>query len=106
MTQESRAYLVRATDMYEAPGEGDWTVGAYASCDEALAACRALVDEHLLAGYRRAIEDGRTVAPADLLRGWEGFGDCPWVVTADPDCRFEAHEYAARRAEELCKTGG
>jgi hypothetical protein len=98
LTQEIGSYLVWATDMYAAPGEGDWSVGTYASSDEAVAACKALVDEQLLGG----VEDGREVTPADLVRGWEGFGDCPWVVTADPNCRFEAHEYAARRAAELC----
>ena len=69
----------------------------YATAEEALATCRKLVDESLLAEYR----DGQTAD--QLFERYTSFGDDPFVVALDgaPKVEFSAWTYARQRAAEF-----
>jgi hypothetical protein len=74
--------------------------GTYDTLEEALAVCRAIVEQSLINGYR----PGMT---ADALySGYVAFGDDPFIVVAggsDDGIKFSAWTYAKARCEEICK---
>jgi hypothetical protein len=74
--------------------------GTFAAAEEALDACRRLVDESLLHEY----EQGGVTADA-LYDRYMDFGDDPFVVALDgaPEVKFSA--YARQRAGELTAAG-
>jgi hypothetical protein len=75
--------------------------GIFPTAEEAMAVCRRLVDDSLLAEYR----DGAT---ADQLHDrYTSFGDDPFIVALDgaPKVEFSAWSYARERAWELAAPG-
>jgi hypothetical protein len=83
-------------------GEAEQTrVGVFASCEEALATCRHLVDEFVEAQASR-VGDAEA-----LLAEWRESGPEPWIQPAPDaagetvDCLFAAAQYARRRCDEL-----
>ena len=73
--------------------------GTFASYDEALAACRQIVDDFLALQHRPGM------AAADLYSLYTTFGEDPSTVPDRPGARFSAWEYARRRCNELCTPG-
>jgi len=75
--------------------------GTFATADEALDACRRLVDESLLAEYK----DGETAD--QLFERYTSFGDDPFIVALEgaPKIEFSAWTYAKSRARELVAPG-
>jgi len=73
----------------------------FSTADEALDACRRLVDEALLAEYK----DGETAD--QLFERYTSFGDDPFVVALQgaPKVEFSAWTYARQRAQELTAAG-
>jgi hypothetical protein len=71
--------------------------GSFASADEALDACRTLVEDALLAQYK----DGATAD--QLFERYTSFGSNPFVVApiGEPKVEFSAWAFAQRRAAEL-----
>jgi hypothetical protein len=78
-----------------------WEYGTFATADEALAACRRLVDGSLLEEYR----DGATAEK--LYDRYTSFGDEPFAVALDgaEKVEFSARNYARERAQELTASG-
>jgi hypothetical protein len=74
-----------------------WELGVFASAEEALEACRRLVDRSLADGYKA----GATAA--ELFAHYKSFGDDPFIVALDdaPKPSFSAWTYAQARAVEL-----
>ena len=72
------------------------TLGEYATATEALAAARALVERDLKELYRPGM------SAAELFSHYTSFGSDPFIVSADPDCKFSAWDYARARSRELC----
>lgn len=66
------------------------------SCGEAIAACKKIVDDYLLANYNPSM----TVE--ELYRSYTTFGEDPFVLTTDEQCQFSAWDYARQRCEALC----
>ena len=91
--------IVRAYDNFHLSGEAEkYEVGRFATCDEALEACRKLVDEFLDGAFREGMS-------ADELRGeYEAFGPDPYIEPRDSGCVFEARRYAAQRAGAIVGT--
>jgi hypothetical protein len=75
--------------------------GVYPTPEEALATCRKLVDESLLAEYR----NGQTAEK--LFDRYQSFGDDPFVVApaGAPKVEFSAWTYARERARDLTAPG-
>jgi hypothetical protein len=95
-------YKVMVDDNFHYMKEDErWEYGTFASAEEALAACRRLVDEALLEEYR----DGATAE--QLFVRYSSFGDDPFIVALGdaPKVEFSAQEYAQQRALELTAPG-
>ena len=73
--------------------------GTYETMEEALAACRGLVDQSLAEEYRPGIS-------AEALYGrYMSFGDDPFIVVidgADDRAIFSAWRYAKERCRVIC----
>jgi hypothetical protein len=78
--------------------EERYQYGAFATWNEAVRACRQIVDEELLG----MLKPGMT---ADQLFGqYTGFGSDPFIVSAESeaaDQRFSAWDYARERSRAL-----
>lgn len=73
--------------------------GIYESVEEALAACRGLVDQSLEEEYRPGI------SAEALYSRYVSFGDDPFIVVldgADERATFSAWSYATDRCREIC----
>ena len=95
-------YKVMVDDNFHSMKQDErWEYGTFATADEALAACRRLVDEALLEEYR----DGATAA--QLFVRYSSFGDDPFIIALDdaPKVEFSARAYAEQRAQELTAPG-
>jgi hypothetical protein len=66
------------------------------SCEEAIAACKKIVDDYLLANHSPGM------AAEELYRSYTTFGEDPFVLTTDEQCQFSAWDYARQRCEALC----
>jgi hypothetical protein len=91
-------YKVVVDDNFHYMDEDErWDYGSFPSAEEALDACRKVVDESLLEEYREG-------ASADeLYDRYVSFGDEPFVVAAEGVAKvdFSARGYARARAQEL-----
>lgn len=73
--------------------------GVFDTRDEALAECRALVEQSLAAAYR----PGMTAE--QLYDAYVGFGDDPFIVIIDgrdDQAKFSAWTYAKERCAAIC----
>jgi hypothetical protein len=75
--------------------------GNFPSAEDAVAACRKLVDESLMHEYR----EGATAE--QLYDRYVSFGDDPFVVAPEGAAKleFSARDYARDRAQELTAPG-
>ena len=95
-------YKVMVDDNFHYMAEDErWEYGTFATAEEALDACRRLVDEALMDEYR----DGATAE--QLFVRYTSFGDDPFVVALDDaeKVEFSAAAYAEQRAAELTVPG-
>ncbi len=81
-------YEVFVDDNFHAMDESErYRLGEFATSDEAVAACRRIVDE-----FFARTSPGKTAE--ELLTAYRSFGEDPWIRTDDPSCRFSAWDYA------------
>ena len=88
-------YKVMVDDNFHYMAEDErWEYGTFATAEEALDACRRLVDEALMEEYR----DGATAE--QLFVRYTSFGDDPFIVALDDaeKVEFSAAAYAEQRA--------
>ena len=71
--------------------------GTYETVEEALTACRRIVDDFLAQDFK----PGMTAEA--LFDYYRSFGEDPFIVSDDPVTKFSAWEYAKARCEEICK---
>jgi hypothetical protein len=78
--------------------EERWTLGTFATADEALSACRRIVDEDLGQIHKPGM------SAAELIERYRTFGDDPFIVPIDgaPAVDFSAWDYAEQRAAKVC----
>ncbi|GAB4040348.1 MAG: hypothetical protein Fur0014_10770 [Rubrivivax sp.] len=93
-------YWVMVDDNYHHMDSSErYCDGEFATADEALARCRAIVDEYLDAAEKI---EGRSSARA-LWESYMMFGDDPFVVARDaPPVHFSAWDYARECCERRC----
>jgi hypothetical protein len=76
-----------------------WEQGTYETVEEAIAACRGLVDRSLEKAYKPGTS-------AEALYGdYTSFGDDPFIVVvdgADDRAKFSAWSYAKERCRMIC----
>jgi hypothetical protein len=89
-------YRVLVDDNYDYMDESRrWERGQYDTVEEAIGACKAMVDAWLQEHYK----PGMTAE--ELEKGFKMFGDDPFVPGVAPET-FSAWRYASRRAREIC----
>ena len=73
--------------------------GVFATADEAVAACKTIVDQFLAGAFKL----GMTAAA--LYQQYVGFGDDPWIAPLDPNTApavsFSAWDYARARCAAI-----
>ena len=74
--------------------------GDFDTCEAAIAACKQIVDEFLLSSLEspKSYDELRTL--------YSFFGEDPFILSPDPNCRFSAWDYAKQRCQELTQTNG
>lgn len=74
-------------------------LGTFATLEEALAACRTLVDRWLADNHKPGMTG------AELYSLYASFGEDPFILSGEggPECSFSAWDYAKERAEALCR---
>lgn len=72
--------------------------GTFATLDEAIAACRRIVDEFLA----DAIEKSPGAGAEGLYSTYVSFGEDPWIQSTDGGVPFSAWDYAKLRCADLC----
>jgi hypothetical protein len=89
-------YRVLVDDNYDYMDESRrWERGQYDTVEEAIGACKEMVDAWLQDHYR----PGMTAE--ELEKGYKMFGDDPFVPGVDPEA-FSAWSYASQRARVIC----
>lgn len=98
MAESGYKYSVYVDDNYHYMDESErYKKGDYATLDEAIAACKQIVDGFL----KDEVEPDGTAA--ERYAQYTGFGPDPFIVTDDPDAGhppFSAWSYAKERCEE------
>jgi hypothetical protein len=92
-------YRVLVDDNFDFMDEDDrWELGAFATAEEAVAACRALVDTGLARHFKPGMK------AAQLYDLYVAEGDDPFIVAGpgETSVKFSAWDYAKERAEEIC----
>jgi hypothetical protein len=78
--------------------------GTFATADEALTACRTIVDGFLADAFKPGMP------PAALYEQYTLFGDDPWIASIDPNSApavvFSAWDYARKRCDEMAEGRG
>ncbi len=98
MTTKKYDYVVYVDDNFHYMDEDErYKLGKFRDCASAVAACKEVVDRCLQEGF------SETSTVAELLKGYLLFGDDPFIVTTDPDCKFSARDYARLRCEQMCR---
>jgi len=91
-------YTVYVDDNFHYMDESErYKHGEFDDCASAIAACKQIVDEFLKENRSKGDE---------LLATYLMFGDDPFILTDDPDCKFSARDYARERVPELAKGRG
>jgi len=95
--KQTKNYIVYVDDNFHHMDESErYKLGEFKNCEEAVAACKKIVDEFLERGYEKGISF------KELYEGYTMFGEDPFIVSDDERCRFSAWDYAKKRCRELC----
>jgi hypothetical protein len=98
MPQRAMSYRVLVDDNFHYMEEDErYIFGEFHSLDAAIAACKKIVDDFLVANYK----SGMTAE--DLYDIYTSFGDDPFIRGADTQNAFSAWDYAKTRCEHLCQ---
>jgi hypothetical protein len=94
-------YKVFVDDNYNYMDEAErYLLGEFLLLEEAILACREIVDEHLLSVYHSGMNS------ESLLKGYKLFGEDPYIAsidTTETKVLFSAWAYAEQRCKELCE---
>jgi hypothetical protein len=94
---KSKKYRVYVDDNFHFNDESQrYKLGEFETCEEAIAACKRIVDEFMEKAYKKGMSF------AELYGGYTGFGEDPFIQSDDEKCGFSAWTYAKKRSRELC----
>ena len=94
--QSAPRYRVMVDDnFHHMDAEERYEYGAFATCEEAMAACRRIVDDFLHDQYRPPMTTD------ELWRLYTAFGDDAFIITTDRMCSFSGWAYARARCREI-----
>jgi hypothetical protein len=99
-SRQKHGYRVLVDDNFHYMDESErYTLGEFASYEEAEEACRRIVDEFLLDAYKPGMD------AKSLYELYTMFGDDPFITSADRARTFSAWDYARMRCGEICTHG-
>ena len=91
-------YTVLVDDNYHYMDETErYELGEFDSFDEAVAACKEIVDEFLEKGREK------NITAEALYQSYVMFGEDPFISGNPAPYRFSAWSYARARCEEICR---
>lgn len=97
--KDSKKYVMYVDDNYHLMDEAErYKGGEFDDCESAKKQCMEIVDAFLIEGY----QPGMTWK--ELLSAYQGFGEDPWIASAEADCQFSAWDYAEQRCQEICQS--
>jgi hypothetical protein len=93
-------YKVMVDDNYHYMDESErYELGIFSTVEEAIAACKRIVDEFLDKSY----EPG--MSAETLEKAYQGFGEDPFIIalgeSSDKSIKFSAWTYAKERSQKL-----
>ena len=92
----SKKYVVYVDDNFHHMDESErYKLGEYSSCEEAIEACKKIVDEF----FSHTFDENITYE--ELYNGYTMYGEDPFIVSGDRDCSFSAWDYAKKRCRKL-----
>lgn len=92
-------YTVMVDDNFHYMDEGErYEHGTFETADEALAACRGLVERSLEEQYKPGMTS------AQLFEAYIFFGEDPFIITVG-GAAFSARDHARERVEAMCASG-
>lgn len=91
---QAQRWTVFGDDNFNYMDESErYELGSFDSFEDAVAACRAIVDRYL---------EGRAEPDAALLLNcYMSFGEDPFIIGPDAGMKFSARDYARQRCNEL-----
>ena len=94
---EGKKYEVYVDDNFHFMDESErYRVGEFQSHDEAVAACKKVVDGFLEGEFKKGMSS------EELYELYMMFGEDPFIIPSDEAEHFSAWEYAKGRCMELC----
>lgn len=69
--------------------------GEFETCEEAISACKKIVDECLESSYQAEMTADQ------LYESYAGFGDDPFIKSDDKSCDFHSRDYAKSRCQAI-----
>ena len=87
-------YTVYVDDNFHYQDETErYRLGSYNTCDDAMAACRRIVDRFLSQNHKPGM------SAAELFKAYTNFGEDPYITVANGaiPCSFSAWNYARER---------
>jgi hypothetical protein len=93
----AKSFTVMVDDNFHYMDESErYKLGEYDTLEEAIAACKKLVDEYL----QDSLQQG--VSPEKLYETYAMFGDDPFILGAEPgSVPFSARDYASERCRRI-----
>lgn len=73
-----------------------YCLGSFDTLEEAVAACKGIVEEFLAANYKPGMK------PEELYRTYTCMGEDPWIRGGGAGVPFSAWTYAEARCAEIC----
>lgn len=92
-------YTVLVDDNFHYMDEDErYTLGQFSTLEEAVVACKQIVDEFLLDNYKPKMP------PEELIALYKNFGEDPFIIGSGvTTVLFSAWTYAEDRCREICK---
>ncbi len=75
-----------------------YQLGEFDTLEEAIEACKKIVDEYLHESYEPGMKSGELFALYAL------YGEDPFIIGAAENVPFSARDYANKRAVEICQS--
>jgi len=94
-----KKYTVFVDDNFHHMDESErYRDGEFDDYEEALAACKKIVDDFLLENYKAGVTD-----PDELYKKYTTYGEDPFIIPSDKNNPFSAWKYAKERSVEICR---
>jgi hypothetical protein len=93
----TKLYTVFVDDNFHYMDESKpYRLGEFEDCSSAVEACKKIVDEF----FGTCSLDNND---AEIFKQYTFFGEDPWILSVDSECKFSGWNYARERAKALAR---